>query len=771
MATKEKRITRATLNLFVICATLFSCGEKEENLPTPDDTIGSVSYSIGVNGANGEGTSESPAVVQTGDTLNMAISQTSSYTDPNGSVFTCKPEAIIKLSSLKDTLCVKDFKTLTTVKESSKVATETTEGEKLTKKTLQTFSVGGKEVVFDLAYDIFNHVNSQNRSIEMPYIKVNSANYGTAQAETRTSAAPVAITGMRITPHAPQTRGMIVDSTAYDVNVAFNLEIESVHAKEAQNQTLSFEIEFLAIVESTTEYPDPDMQFSYQLQILGGTASTASPFVPNLGETMHLRWVENSQYSYFSLQDRTSQVIQYEPKADVTLFVSKDTLLATNKEELEKFAATDAIIAESGTSPQVITGQKTFNVAGKDVAFNWNYDTYESINAEGSSVAVPHLELGEPQIISVKATEKSSATVSGKPAKIYEVEARFSQELKKTNTPEEQKETIEYIVKFTGAVETIRLVKVVYRKDWEWIEPHDNIMLAYYPMVHRDRIYSRGETFTDTFRDAGHVAFISPSTQPEITTNGGGEREENGITFFYNPHLHTNIADSIITISGSVVVPKLSLVKREVNLVTGEEENINYLTPPAGTWDKYVTSKLYTDLDIPLDGVEIVGADSVSTQQSGWYFMDPTYEHSRFYEYDERAAFIGMYIKIRVYDQFLVIDGQMINFLEFREPATFNLKEENITMPNGAPGIVVTYDAHLQFLGRNFYGEITDTIYQRTPAASSVSYPAPQQNAQQRGNSWQKTGIRRDSRLVKLPPPYKNLPSFEYGGDPFGTKR
>jgi hypothetical protein len=225
MATKEKRITRATLNLFVICATLFSCGEKEENLPTPDDTIGSVSYSIGVNGANGEGTSESPAVVQTGDTLNMAISQTSSYTDPNGSVFTCKPEAIIKLSSLKDTLCVKDFKTLTTVKESSKVATETTEGEKLTKKTLQTFSVGGKEVVFDLAYDIFNHVNSQNRSIEMPYIKVNSANYGTAQAETRTSAAPVAITGMRITPHAPQTRGMIVDSTAYDVNVAFNLEI------------------------------------------------------------------------------------------------------------------------------------------------------------------------------------------------------------------------------------------------------------------------------------------------------------------------------------------------------------------------------------------------------------------------------------------------------------------------------------------------------------------------------------------------------------------
>ena len=205
-------------------------------------------------------------------------------------------------------------------------------------------------------------------------------------------------------------------------------------------------------------------------------------------------------------------------------------------------------------------------------------------------------------------------------------------------------------------------------------------------------------------------------------------------------------------------------------MVTGKDEDINF-TPPAGTWDKYVTSKLYTDLDIPLDGVEIVGADSVSTQQSGWYFMDPTYEHSRFYEYDERAAFIGMYIKIRVYDQFLVIDGQMINFLEFREPATFNLKEENITMPNGAPGMVVTYDAHLQFLGRNFYGAITDTIYQQTPGVPSASNTAPRQNTQQRSIPWQKDGINRNSLPVRLPSPYKNFSTFEYGGDPFGTKR
>ena len=256
---------------------LASCGNDEPEPTGPSSPAGTITFTINSNG--GVGTATSPAKVEKGDTLNMAISQTSSYTDPNGSVFTCKPEAVIKVSTSGDPLYVKDFKTLANVKESSSVASETSLGEKLTKKTLQTFNVGGKEVVFDLAYDIFNHINSQKQSIEMPYIKVNSANYGTAKAEeTRASNAPVAVmTGMRITPHRTQTRGVIVDSTTYDVNVAFNLEIESVNAKEPQSQTLSFDVEFQAVVESTTEYPDPEMQFSHQLQVLGGTNSTASP--------------------------------------------------------------------------------------------------------------------------------------------------------------------------------------------------------------------------------------------------------------------------------------------------------------------------------------------------------------------------------------------------------------------------------------------------------------------------------------------------------------
>ncbi len=688
---------------------LASCGNDEPEPTGPSSPAGTITFTINSNG--GVGTATSPAKVEKGDTLNMAISQTSSYTDPNGSVFTCKPEAVIKLSTLDDTLYVKNFQGLTTVKESSRVASETSLGEKLTKKTLQTFNVGGKEVVFDLAYDIFNHINSQKQSIEMPYIKVNSANYGAAKAEeTRASNAPVAVmTGMRITPHRPQTRGTIVDSTEYDVSVAFNLEIESVNAKEPQSQTLSFDVEFQAVVESTTEYPDPEMQFSHQLQVFGGTNSTASPFVLNPGETMQLQWVGNSQYSYFSLQDFSSQTIQYESKANATLSASNDTLWVTNKEELEQIVASEAIITRNGTSPQVTTGQKTFSLVGKDIPFNWSYDIYGTVNAEGTEVAMPHLELSEPQIVSVQVTELPNVTIPGKQAKVYEVEVRLSQELKSVNAPEEQSETIEYVVKRIGAIE-VKLVKVVYRKDWEWIDSHDNMMLAYYPMVHRDRIYSTGETFTDTFRDAGHLAgeYI-----PFVI--GGELVQEVSDGVLIRTRWPEDYRDSVLIAYYSASVPDLSRTF-DVFEYEGYEPEYQYTTLPPGSWDEYRMGKTYKNLDISLDGVEVIGGDSISAKPSGWYIYQPDCVYVSFVNnYGDEFMLLQGEMHISFYDQFLVIDGQMINFLEYRGPMDFSYHKDNITMPNGAPGFVYTTEFRRKFLEKNFYFCRIDSIYQQEP--------------------------------------------------------
>ena len=689
-------------------AIYLSCSSDEPGPAEPSAPTASVTFSISRDG--GSGTADSPAKVEWGDTLYMTVSQTSSYTDPDGSIFTCNPLATIKLSALGDTLYVKDFKTLTNVKESSSVASETSLGEKLTKKTLQTFNVGGKEVVFDLAYDIINHINSQKQSIEMPYIKVNSANYGTAKLEeTRSANAPAVLTGMRITPHGPQTRGTIVDSTEYDVSVAFNLEIESVNTKEPQNQTLSFEVEFLAVVESTTDYPDPEMHFSYQLQVLGGTNSAASPFVQNPGETMHLQWVGSSQYSYFSIQDRTSQTIKYEPKAEVTISASNDTLWVTNKEELEQLVAGNAVITENGSSPQVTTGQKTFNIAGKDIMVNWNYDTYDAINAEGSNVAVPYLELSEPQVVSVQATELPNVTIPGRQAMVYEVEIRLSQELKSVNIPESHVETIEYVVKCIGAFE-VKLVKVVYRKDWEWVDSHDNMMLAYYPMVHRDRIYSTGETFTDTFRDAGHLA------DKHIPFAIGGEPiQEVSDGVLVRTAWQGDKRDSILVIHFSASVPNLSKVF-DVFEYEGYIPKAGYSTSPPGTWNEYQVGKTYQNLDISLDGIEVVGADSVSTKPSGWYVYRPDCLYISFVcIYNDEFRLLQGEMHISFYDQFLVIDGQMINFLEYRGPMNFSYHKDNITMPNGAPGFVYTTEFRRKFLGKNFYFSRVDSIYQQKP--------------------------------------------------------
>lgn len=703
----------AIIALTLICCFLFSCEGEPDAVSVPEPSIlpvqsGQVSISIDLDGGTGNASISSPATVKQGDTLNVTVSQTSSYTDPDGSVFTCEPKASIRLSALGDTLYVKDFQTLTTVKEISQVASETTSGEKLTKQTLQTFDVGGKEVVFDLAYDIFNHINSLEQSIEMPYIKINSANFGTAKTEeTKGSASAVVVKGMRITPHTPRTRGTIVDSTAYDVNVAFNLEIESVNTKETQNQTLSFEVEFLAVVRSVTEYPDPEMYFSYQLQILGGTNSTSSPFRLNLGETMHLQWVENSQYSYFSLDDRTSQTISHDPKAFVKLFADRDTLWVTNEGELGQYEASDAVITEEGTSPLIITGQKTFSMAGKDITFDWGYETYDSVSAEGTTVAVPHLELSEPQIISVNAVEQTSATIPGKTVKLYEVTVRFSQQLKTVNIPEEHVETIEYVVKYIGAFE-VKLVKVVYRKGWEWVDSHDNIMLAYYPIVYRDRIYSTGETFTDTFNGGGYLANM------RMPFNFAGDFIENvsdGQVIRKRGYAYGE--DSIAIVAFSASVPDLSRVYNVCDLVPPLSK---YFSCPPGTWEEYETAKLYSNQDICLENVEVFGADSLSEKASGWYFYSPDYCYEAVaLIYGDELRLLEGGFRIGFYDAYLSIDGQMINFLAFRGPMQFETHKEDITMPNGAPGIVYTSEFRRTFLSKNFYACRIDSVYQQEP--------------------------------------------------------
>ena len=100
--------------------------------------MGELTYTAPViGGGNGTGTASDPAVVHYGETLGVEVSQKTSYTDPNGEVFSCEPKAVIKLSVAKDTLYAKDLQALIDHNESKSNPSTSTANEKKTVQQLQ----------------------------------------------------------------------------------------------------------------------------------------------------------------------------------------------------------------------------------------------------------------------------------------------------------------------------------------------------------------------------------------------------------------------------------------------------------------------------------------------------------------------------------------------------------------------------------------------------------------------------------------------------------
>lgn len=229
-------------------------------------------------------------------------------------------------------------------------------------------------------------------------------------------------------------------------------------------------------------------------------------------------------------------------------------------------------------------------------------------------------------------------------------------------------------------------------------------------MVHRDRIYSTGETFTDTFRDAGHVAggYI-----PFII--GGEPVQEVSDGTLIRTKWPGDTRDNIVIVSYSASVPDLSKVF-DVFEHEGKVPDYYYTTPPPGSWDEYTAGKRYTNLDISLAGIEVIGADSASTKPSGWYVYRPDCVYVSFgCIYNDEFRLLEGEMHISFYDQFLMIDGKMINFLEYRGPMNFSYHKDYITMPNGAPGFIYTTEFRRKFLEKDFYFCRIDSIYQQQP--------------------------------------------------------
>ncbi|MBQ5784880.1 MAG: hypothetical protein IIW00_00265, partial [Alistipes sp.] len=153
---------------------LFVCSACESAVaPTnPNDSgLGDVEFVVDFNQNNegdesqnkGDGTAESPAQVTEEEPLYVVVSQESSYTLPNGKVYTCKPKASISVVALEKRVYAEDIEALTKISEDIEV-TKTTSGDKpVVYSTNQVFTIGGQKVVFDLSHEVYTYVNSQDK--------------------------------------------------------------------------------------------------------------------------------------------------------------------------------------------------------------------------------------------------------------------------------------------------------------------------------------------------------------------------------------------------------------------------------------------------------------------------------------------------------------------------------------------------------------------------------------------------------------------------------
>ena len=228
-----------------------------------------------------------------------------------------------------------------------------------------------------------------------------------------------------------------------------------------------------------------------------------------------------------------------------------------------------------------------------------------------------------------------------------------------------------------------------------------NLPLRYNAIVYRDRYYDNGEVITDTFMDVAHMVEMSVLFSPD----GSNSKE------FSNGHImkwagnttHTQ-NDSVLIIISSTQVTDLSRIATQV----GEDGYVRNI----GEWDNYSISKLYEPGDfISATDIATTGNWGSCSQQIGWYFRDIGYMREIELDYDDGIRVIhgvrSYRMTLRFYDQYLSIDGRRIDFLKYQPEYHFDLLTKDI--PNG---IEHTYECRFEFMGRNFYTALINTITQ-----------------------------------------------------------
>lgn len=202
---------------------------------------------------------------------------------------------------------------------------------------------------------------------------------------------------------------------------------------------------------------------------------------------------------------------------------------------------------------------------------------------------------------------------------------------------------------------------------------------------------------------------MSPVFSPD-TSNSKEFRNGEIITWLGNINQVDN--DSICIITCTTEVPNLNRIDTRPDL---DEYFLD-------EFDEYSISHLY-------EGNEFISAADVPTQgnwescdkQTGWYFTDCAHMREIDLGYDDGIGmlygFLRYHFTISWYDQYLVIDGRRIDFLQYRPELHYNFTTENV-----GKSVVHTHECSFEFMGRNFYTKTINTITEQEYDPNEVNY-------------------------------------------------
>lgn len=678
----------------LLCGITVAC---DEDITTPTDypTEGDIHFVLSAGGDSiGAGT---PLAVAQGDTLSMTISQKSSYTDPDGTVFTCEPKATIELYATVDTIYAKDIETLLKINENADVTTAQSGTNPVLYTINQKFMIGDQEVVFDLGHEVYSHVNSLSDVIEMPYVKVNEAKLGSGHVSesgdgTRNSSPYVTLRALSL------TRASITDSTMFEVSAKFNLELESVNTKSENKETLEFNVHYVGVVENVTE-----LYGSVAYTINDKNGEVKSPFVVNGADTLLLEIKEESTYALVD-----TAVYSFEPKATISLKVKNDTAFVEKYELLSALIETEEPkTSREGENPISNLYEQIFATSSQEFLFETMYEVYTAQSGD----EMPYLMIGEPKCIGIEVTEqKKDATTRAfvYDTVYYDVKAKFAVELKGVNVSDELLNTLEFEVNYVGGVvnatEVVELVNITYRKNQVFYAGHDNLLPASQCEVYRDRHYSDGHVETDEFYDAPWMWVES------VVSMGMNDKaiypSDTIISFsdnltvvygdfqkYWDKEMGTATDGRYRYVRASTQIPDFEHVVVDSVIVIKYNEDYN------SSYSAQLKDYNFNP-DDPIDG---------------WYvFSDVDFceKKLKYVKNGENVSFRYYCLSMSYYDRFLCIDDTIIGFKEFRPKLE---KTEGFIDYAGSetrgPGKIYQHIIKGDYLGHPVYFEITDTIY------------------------------------------------------------